>query len=117
MPLKSTNVRFNISSDISVTLEGNPIVVSDLTLDEKWSQYREILGREGASYLSRSRWAQSVYSDILHSRSSGRPISILAAPDVLNEMPDRLSRIRRGERVDHRHTGRRPVAKVPEHSR
>ena len=37
----------------------------------------------------------------------GKPISILAAPDVLNEMPNILARIRRGERVDHYHTRRR----------
>ena len=37
----------------------------------------------------------------------GKPISMLAAPDVLNEMPDILSRIRRGGRVEHYHTRRR----------
>ena len=37
----------------------------------------------------------------------GKPISILAAPDVLNEMPNILSRIRKGERVDHYYTRRR----------
>ena len=37
----------------------------------------------------------------------GRPISILAAPDRMNEMPAILERIRRGEKVDHHETVRR----------
>lgn len=38
---------------------------------------------------------------------TGRPISLLAAPDRPDEMPDILRRIRRGERVDHFQTLRR----------
>ena len=37
----------------------------------------------------------------------GKPISLLAPPEALNEMPDILSKIRRGERVDHYRTRRR----------
>jgi PAS domain S-box-containing protein len=37
----------------------------------------------------------------------GRPISTLAAPDRINEMPTILDRIRRGERIDHYETRRR----------
>ncbi|HYZ86331.1 MAG TPA: PAS domain S-box protein [Bryobacteraceae bacterium] len=37
----------------------------------------------------------------------GRPISILAAPDRMSEMPQILDRIRRGEQVDHYQTVRR----------
>ena len=37
----------------------------------------------------------------------GRPISVLAPPDRLDEMPHILARIRRGERVDHYETVRR----------
>jgi PAS domain S-box-containing protein len=40
----------------------------------------------------------------------GQPISILAAPDRLNEMPEILERIKRGERIDHYHTLRRTKA-------
>ena len=36
----------------------------------------------------------------------GRPIAILAAPDRLDEMPQILARIRRGERVEHYETKR-----------
>lgn len=37
----------------------------------------------------------------------GHPISIIAAPDRLDEMPQILARIRRGERIDHYQTVRR----------
>lgn len=37
----------------------------------------------------------------------GLPVSILAAPDRYNEMPDILSQIKRGQRVDHYETRRR----------
>jgi PAS domain S-box-containing protein len=37
----------------------------------------------------------------------GRPISLLAAPDRINEMPSILARIRRGERVEHYETFRK----------
>jgi PAS domain S-box-containing protein len=37
----------------------------------------------------------------------GRPVATLAAPDVINEMPGILDRIRRGERVEHYETRRR----------
>jgi PAS domain S-box-containing protein len=37
----------------------------------------------------------------------GQPISLLAAPDRLNEMPEVLAKIRRGERIDHYETRRR----------
>jgi PAS domain S-box-containing protein len=37
----------------------------------------------------------------------GKPISLLAVSDDLNEMPDILSKIRRGERVEHYETRRR----------
>ena len=37
----------------------------------------------------------------------GKPVSILAPSELLNEMPDILSKIRRGERVDHYETRRR----------
>ncbi|MBV8895628.1 MAG: PAS domain S-box protein [Acidobacteriaceae bacterium] len=37
----------------------------------------------------------------------GRPVATLAAPDVLNEMPGILDKIRRGERVEHYETRRR----------
>ncbi|HYZ87234.1 MAG TPA: PAS domain S-box protein, partial [Bryobacteraceae bacterium] len=37
----------------------------------------------------------------------GKPISILAVPDCIQEMPEILARIQRGERVDHYETRRR----------
>lgn len=37
----------------------------------------------------------------------GRPISVLAAPDRVNEMPQILDRIRHGERIEHYETRRR----------
>ena len=37
----------------------------------------------------------------------GQPISLLAAPDRLNEMPEVLAKLRRGERIDHYETRRR----------
>ena len=37
----------------------------------------------------------------------GRPISLLAAPDRINEMPKILDRIRHGQRIDHYETRRR----------
>ena len=37
----------------------------------------------------------------------GHPVSILAAPDRVNEMPDILSRIKQGQRVEHYETRRR----------
>jgi PAS domain S-box-containing protein len=37
----------------------------------------------------------------------GHPVSILAAPDRFNEMPEILSRIKRGQRVEHYETRRR----------
>lgn len=37
----------------------------------------------------------------------GRPVSILAAPEIQDEMPNILARIRRGERVEHYETLRR----------
>ena len=37
----------------------------------------------------------------------GKPIAVIAAPDRLDEMPNILARIRRGERVDHYETKRR----------
>jgi PAS domain S-box-containing protein len=37
----------------------------------------------------------------------GKPVATLAAPDVINEMPRILEKIRRGERVDHFETRRR----------
>lgn len=37
----------------------------------------------------------------------GRPIAMLAAPDCINEMPQILARIRRGESVEHYETRRR----------
>lgn len=37
----------------------------------------------------------------------GRPVFILAAPDRIDEMPEILSRIRRGERIEHFETKRR----------
>jgi PAS domain S-box-containing protein len=37
----------------------------------------------------------------------GRPIAVLAAPDRVNEMPQILDRIRRGERIEHYETRRR----------
>jgi PAS domain S-box-containing protein len=37
----------------------------------------------------------------------GRPISVLAAPDRVDEMPKILDRIRRGERIEHYETKRR----------
>jgi PAS domain S-box-containing protein len=37
----------------------------------------------------------------------GKPVSILAAPDRYNEMPDILSQIKRGQRVEHYETRRR----------
>jgi PAS domain S-box-containing protein len=36
----------------------------------------------------------------------GRPIALLAAPDVANEMPEILKKVRRGERVEHYETVR-----------
>src|SRR5690242_14529292 len=37
----------------------------------------------------------------------GKPITILAVPERLDEIPDILARIRRGEKVDHYETRRR----------
>ena len=37
----------------------------------------------------------------------GQPISILAAPDRLNEMPEVLAKLRRGEQIDHYETRRK----------
>jgi PAS domain S-box-containing protein len=37
----------------------------------------------------------------------GKPITILAVPDQVEEIPSILGRIRRGERVDHYQTQRR----------
>jgi PAS domain S-box-containing protein len=37
----------------------------------------------------------------------GHPIAVIAAPDRLDEMPQILERIRRGERIEHYHTVRR----------
>jgi PAS domain S-box-containing protein len=37
----------------------------------------------------------------------GHPISVIAAPDRLDEMPEILAKVRRGERVDHYDTRRR----------
>lgn len=36
----------------------------------------------------------------------GKPVSMLAAPEVISEMPEILNKIRRGERVDHYETRR-----------
>lgn len=40
----------------------------------------------------------------------GKPVATLAAPDVINEMPGILEKIRRGERVEHYETRRRTKA-------
>lgn len=37
----------------------------------------------------------------------GNPISILAAPDPINEMPDILRRVTQGERIEHYQTLRK----------
>ena len=57
-------------------------------------------------FLSRNRGAQRVFGSTAD-EVIGRHVSILAAPDRLDEIPEILSRLRRGERVDHYKTKRK----------